>query len=384
MEKFGKYRGIVTNNNDPLQIGRLMVTVPDVSGPSASWAMPCFPCAGKGFTSSSIPDVGAGVWVEYERGDPSFLVWSGCYLMDGQIIEKRDDASAAPGVKITETSEGMLISFREDAVVKVNDKSGKQILIIDPVRREVRLSAEYKVAAEGQQTEDGEHSVPPVSGEEWLSYLTRLAVTYNTHVHPGGPATPPVPAAILPVSTAKPAPLEKDHSGRKDPVLNETIKNSLQEFLNKAKRHKQVKINAGRQPKEKCLTGLFTGPSGTGKTLAAEVIASQLDLDLYRVDLSSVVSKYIGETEKNLQRIFSKAADKEVVLFFDEADALFGKRTEVKDAHDRYANAEVSYLLQALENCKGIVLFACNKKQNIDPAFIRRMHYVLEFSQSGS
>src|SRR5690606_36438873 len=110
MEKFGKYRGIVTNNNDPLQRGRLMVTVPGVSGPSASWAMPSLPCAGEGLSYSAIPGIGAGLWVEYEGGDPSYPVWSGCYLMDGQIIEKEDDGSGS-GIKIKETSEGLLISF---------------------------------------------------------------------------------------------------------------------------------------------------------------------------------------------------------------------------------------------------------------------------------
>ena len=127
------------------------------------------------------------------------------------------------------------------------------------------------------------------------------------------------------------------------------------------------------------LVAVFAGPSGTGKTLAAEVIASDLKLDVYKVDLSAVVSKYIGETEKNLERIFSAAACANVVLFFDEADALFGKRSEVGDAHDRYANIEVSYLLQRLESYDGLVVLATNLQRNMDAAFLRRIHVAVEF-----
>ena len=114
--------------------------------------------------------------------------------------------------------------------------------------------------------------------------------------------------------------------------------------------------------------------------MAAQVIAADLELDLFRVDLSSVVSKYVGETSQNLERILSRAENMDIVLFFDEADALFGKRTEIKDAHDRFANTDTNYLLQAIENYAGIVLLASNKKANIEPAFIRRLRYVLEFS----
>jgi hypothetical protein len=129
------------------------------------------------------------------------------------------------------------------------------------------------------------------------------------------------------------------------------------------------------------IVGLFSGPSGTGKTLAAEIIAGDLGLDLYKVDLSSVVSKYIGETEKNLERIFSAAASGDLVLFFDEADALFGKRSEVSDAHDRYANIEVAYLLQRLEAYPGIVILATNLQRNIDDAFLRRISVSVDFEQ---
>jgi len=127
------------------------------------------------------------------------------------------------------------------------------------------------------------------------------------------------------------------------------------------------------------ITALFAGPSGTGKTMAAEVLASELGFDLYAVDIATVVDKYIGETEKNLDRIFSEAAGVSGVLFFDEADALFGKRSEVRDSHDRYANVEVAYLLQRMEQYDGIAILATNLRANLDDAFTRRLRAVVEF-----
>jgi hypothetical protein len=148
-------------------------------------------------------------------------------------------------------------------------------------------------------------------------------------------------------------------------------------------RHQQVvynnwgfgrKLSLGRG-----LSALFSGHPGTGKTMAAEVIANELLLDLYKIDLSQVVSKYIGETEKSLNSIFQEAQASNAILFFDEADALFGKRTEVKDSHDRYANIEVSYLLQKMEEYDGIAVLATNLRKNIDEAFLRRMQFIIEF-----
>jgi ATPase family associated with various cellular activities (AAA) len=124
---------------------------------------------------------------------------------------------------------------------------------------------------------------------------------------------------------------------------------------------------------------LFAGESGTGKTMSAQVLANELGLDLFRIDLATVVSKYIGETEKNLDRIFAVAAGSNAILFFDEADALFGKRSEVTDAHDRYANIEVAYLLQKMDSYEGAVVLATNLRRNIDNAFLRRLDFVIDF-----
>jgi SpoVK/Ycf46/Vps4 family AAA+-type ATPase len=129
----------------------------------------------------------------------------------------------------------------------------------------------------------------------------------------------------------------------------------------------------------KGLSALFVGPSGTGKTMAAEVIAGELGLDLFKIDLSCLVSKYIGETEKNLSRVFEEAEQSNAILFFDEADSVFGKRSEVKDSHDRYANIEVNYLLQRMEEYEGVVILASNYQKNIDEAFTRRIRFIVEF-----
>jgi hypothetical protein len=131
------------------------------------------------------------------------------------------------------------------------------------------------------------------------------------------------------------------------------------------------------------ISALFTGPSGTGKTMAAEVIANELRLNLYRIDLSAVVSKYIGETEKNLRRLFDAAEEGAALLFFDECDALFGKRSEVKDSHDRYANIEINYLLQRMESYRGLAVLATNMRGALDQAFLRRLRFIVTFAAPG-
>jgi SpoVK/Ycf46/Vps4 family AAA+-type ATPase len=124
---------------------------------------------------------------------------------------------------------------------------------------------------------------------------------------------------------------------------------------------------------------LFAGPPGTGKTMSAQIVAAELGLDLYKIDLSTIISKYIGETEKNLERIFTEAESSNAILFFDEADALFGKRSEVRDSHDRYANVEISYLLQRMEAYDGVTILATNLRANLDEAFTRRLQFAVDF-----
>ena len=169
-----------------------------------------------------------------------------------------------------------------------------------------------------------------------------------------------------------------------DIVLSPERRDLLRSVVDRYLHANQVYDDWGFAPTpSRGLVALFSGPSGTGKTLAAEIIAGTLGLDVFKLELSSVVSKYIGETEKNLEQVFDAASAGNMVLFFDEADSLFGKRSEVKDARDRYANIEVSYLLQRLETYDGLVVMATNFEKNIDEAFLRRIHARVAFALPG-
>jgi ATPase family associated with various cellular activities (AAA)/Winged helix domain, variant len=167
-----------------------------------------------------------------------------------------------------------------------------------------------------------------------------------------------------------------------DLVLPEPQRQVLREIISHVRQRSQVHERWGFARKGLRglgISALFSGASGTGKTMAGEVLAGELRLDLYRIDLSSVVSKYIGETEKNLRRVFDAAEQGGAILLFDEADALFGKRSEVKDSHDRYANIEVSYLLQRMESYRGLAILTTNMKGALDPAFLRRLRFIVQF-----
>lgn len=170
--------------------------------------------------------------------------------------------------------------------------------------------------------------------------------------------------------------------GALDLVLPEREKQNLLEIVQHVKLRSKVYQDWGllkHSSRNQGISVLFSGASGTGKTTAAEYLALSLDLDLYRIDLSCIVSKYIGETEKNLQKIFAAAEKSGAILLFDEADALFGKRTQVKDSNDRHANVEVSYLLQRMETFKGVAILTSNFRDSLDKAFLRRLRFVIQF-----
>jgi ATP-dependent 26S proteasome regulatory subunit len=167
-----------------------------------------------------------------------------------------------------------------------------------------------------------------------------------------------------------------------DIILPGDQKEQLKEIFNQVKYRRTVFNDWGfgrKLARGKGLNILFSGPSGTGKTMAAEIMGNELGIDLYKIDLSVIVSKYIGETEKNLDRIFREGKTANAIIFFDEADSLFGKRSEVRDSHDRYANIEISYLLQKMEDYDGVIILATNLRKNMDEAFDRRMHFAVEF-----
>lgn len=167
-----------------------------------------------------------------------------------------------------------------------------------------------------------------------------------------------------------------------DIVLPDDLMHQLREIADQVASRALVYERWGfgaRLPRGRGISALFSGPSGTGKTMAAEILANHLQLDLYRIDLAGVVSKYIGETEKNLRNVFDAAEQSGAILFFDEADALFGKRSEVRDSHDRYANIEVNYLLQRMEDYRGLAILCTNRRSALDRSFLRRLRFLVEF-----
>ncbi len=167
-----------------------------------------------------------------------------------------------------------------------------------------------------------------------------------------------------------------------DLVVSQRLDGHLREFEAQARARGEVLDGWGLarlMPLSRGVTALFAGPSGTGKTMAAQVLARALGLDLYRVDLAGVVNKYIGETEKHLREVFAVCERAPVMLLFDEADALFGKRMQVNDAHDRFANIEVDYLLQRMEQFDGVAVLATNRKADLDTAFVRRLRFMIDF-----
>ena len=170
--------------------------------------------------------------------------------------------------------------------------------------------------------------------------------------------------------------------GWDDIVVSDDVRAQLRELAAQVRQRGRVYETWGfgaQLGRGRGITALFAGPSGTGKTMAAEILAGALELDLYRIDLAGVVSKYVGETEKNLRRVFDAAERSGAILFFDEADALFGTRTEVRDSHDRYANLEINYLLQRMEDYSGLAILATNRRTALDAAFLRRLRFVIDF-----
>ena len=177
-----------------------------------------------------------------------------------------------------------------------------------------------------------------------------------------------------------PARLIRERRGWDSLVIGDELQSQIGEIINWLKYNDHLLDHWGMADRlKKGYRALFYGPPGTGKTLTAALLGNEMQKDVYKIDLSMVVSKYIGETEKNLELLFARAEDKGWILFFDEADALFGKRTSVRDANDKYANQEVSYLLQRIEDFNGLIILATNMKNNIDEAFIRRFNAILRF-----
>jgi hypothetical protein len=198
---FGKYRGVVTDNSDPTTRGRIKVSVPAVLGDLESWAMPCLPYTGNGMGSYTIPEVGAGVWVEFEAGDASYPIWSGGFWADGELPQNEQGTTASPSLKIFRTAEGLMATFNDTSkVITLSDQNGSNILTIDAQQGKIKINANLKVVVEAPQIELVENSIHPlVFGDDLLQYLTQVVTTFNAHLHPGELAL-----GVLPVTPAPP------------------------------------------------------------------------------------------------------------------------------------------------------------------------------------
>ena len=200
---YGKYRGLVIENNDPTQRARLQVTVNAVMGEEAVWAMPCLPYAGDGMGTYLIPEIGAGVWVEFEAGDPSYPIWTGCFWGDGQAPASEQSQTASPTLKVIRTQAGLMVTMDDTGqVISVSDENGSNLLTIEVQRGQLTIKGATKAVVEAPQIELVENATHPVVfGDELMSYLTQIVQIYQTHLHPGELA-----AGFMPVTPAPPVP----------------------------------------------------------------------------------------------------------------------------------------------------------------------------------
>lgn len=235
----------------------------------------------------------------------------------------------------------------------------------------------------GTDTPRGVFAAPVLRPEDIVRAANSAIDRARNEDHPVDDSTlAPAVAALAPVLDEQGVTRLTPRADRSDLALPDRTAQAVDELIDWVRHREQVLAGtrlAGKATKGSGLTALFTGGPGTGKTLAAEAIAHTLGLDLLTVDLPTIIDKYIGETEKNLERVFGIAERSPCVLFFDEADALFGSRSSVGDSRDRYANQEVAYLLQRMEQFSGVAILATNLRGNLDPAFTRRLHFVISF-----
>ena len=200
---FGKYRGTVTDNDDPTSRGRIKVRVPAVLGELESWAMPCVPYAGAGVGSHMIPEAGAGVWIEFEAGDPSYPIWSGCFWADDEIPENHESNNASPSLKIIRSKTGLMVTMDDDGQeITLSDENGNNIMTIEAQQGKITVKGNIKVVVEAPQIELVENATHPVVfGDELMTYLNQLVSLYNSHMHPGELAV-----GVFPVTPAPPVP----------------------------------------------------------------------------------------------------------------------------------------------------------------------------------
>lgn len=206
---FGKYRGVVTDNDDPTRRGRVKVSVPSVLNNVEVWAMPCLPYAGNNVGVYAVPEKGAGVWVEFEGGDPSFAIWTGGFWADNELPKDEASSEVTPSLRMIRSEKGLMVSFNDDSEkLTLSDSDGSNIMTIEVENGKIRLEAALKVVVEAPQIELVEDSLHPVVfGDNLLQYLNQLVVTFNAHMHPGElalgilPVTPMTPVPPMPPAT---------------------------------------------------------------------------------------------------------------------------------------------------------------------------------------
>jgi AAA+ superfamily predicted ATPase len=285
------------------------------------------------------------------------------------------DADAAGAAAWTDPGERPALSIFGTAGAEPATRGIRRAVCLPPLTRAARAAFWSTFSREP----------PPALVLDWP--LRPLDISRAAAAAPAGPdavieacrSTLPADASSLAARLPRPY-------ARGDLVLAQPVRRHLDELEAQARHRWTIYEEWGFErlcPMGRGITALFAGPSGTGKTMAAQVLAKSLGMEIYRVDLASVVSKYIGETEKNLRQVFDACDRSNVLLFFDEADALFGQRTQVRDAHDRFANIEIDYLLQRMEQFDGLAILATNRRGDLDPAFLRRVRFIVEFLVPG-
>jgi hypothetical protein len=332
--------------------------------------------------AANIPAGAAELLIFARLCDRESLLSGSAVFVDATELDAADASAARPLLRLAERLAAPLFIASRDGVRSLR-RATRRYDVVRPTREE-QLATWTRELGPVAARLNGE--LPRLAAQFDLGTAGIAAAAAEARANVGEGAAPASAVWEAGRARTRPALESLAHrivpvARRRDLVLPETHLRQLDAIAAQVEHRATVydTWGLGRASRGLGVTALFAGPSGTGKTFAAEVLAGELGLDLYAVDLSSVVNKYIGETEKNLSRVFDAAEDGGAILFFDEADALFGKRAEVRDSHDRYANIEINYLLQRMESYRGLAVLATNRKGDLDPAFTRRIRFILNF-----
>ncbi len=380
----------------PAATGATSCPVPQLTGPAAGdkRAVAALACAQLGLRlfalpAAALPAAPGDLELFLRLWQREALLGGAALFLDGDELTRGEPAQETLLARAIETGPDLLI-------LSTRERQGpwaRPVLTFDVRRPAASERRQLWESVLGEQAALLNGQLDRLVAQFDLDWATMASAWSGARGHlaaSGQPATVDTTAAALwDVCRIQARPQLDDLAQRIEPVatwddlvLPEAQREVLREITMHVRQRTQVYDTwgfAGKGQRGLGISALFAGLSGTGKTMAAEVLANELRLDLYRIDLSAVVSKYIGETEKNLRRVFDAADAGGAILLFDEADALFGKRSEVKDSHDRYANIEVGYLLQRMESYRGLAILTTNLKEGLDDAFLRRIRFIVHF-----